>query len=258
MRIATFALVLLSAMPTQAATIDVVPRDADSPLVIVSGDFDQDDIDAFKTQVEPLTKALVAFQSDGGNLIAGLRIGETIRAKKFSTIVPDNVRCASACALAWLGGVERFMGTNAHIGFHAAYMVQRGQPTQTAVGNAVMGAYLNSLGLPERAIVYITQAAPQSMTWLTLRDAHTQGIDVALLAMPSLPNVASTTPDRPSSDSSPDSSRGTREHSQARPGPAPDRSTSTTATPQPDRSSPATQTPRPGDAPAGRARAKNQ
>ena len=253
MRTALFALALLSATPTQAATIDVVQRDANSPLVIVSGDFDQSDIDAFKSQGEPLAKALVAFQSDGGNLMAGLRIGETIRAKKFSTIVPDNLRCASACALAWLGGVERFMGDNAHVGFHAAYMVQRGQPTQTAVGNAVMGAYLNSLGLPERAIVYITQAAPQSMTWLTIRDAHTQGIDVALLAMPSLPNVASATP----SDPPPDSLRGTREHSQTRSRPSPDRSTSTTAAPQPGRSSPSAQGP--GSPPAaGRARAKNQ
>jgi hypothetical protein len=49
-------------------------------------------------------------------LVAGLRIGEAIRRMGFSTIVPDGRHCASACAFAWLGGIERFIGTDARIG----------------------------------------------------------------------------------------------------------------------------------------------
>jgi hypothetical protein len=50
----------------------------------------------------------------------------------------------------------------------------------SAVGNAVLGGYLSQIGLSDRAIIYITQTAPTSMTWLTLADAERVGIDVAV------------------------------------------------------------------------------
>ena len=42
----------------------------------------------------------------------------------------------------------------------------------------MLGAYLNELGISERAIFYITSANPRSMTWLSLADAEKYGIDV--------------------------------------------------------------------------------
>ena len=45
----------------------------------------------------------------------------------------------------------------------------------------MVGAYLNSLGLPTRAVMYMTFAAPASMQWLTVDDAEKIGIDVKLL-----------------------------------------------------------------------------
>ena len=63
----------------------------------------------------------VLLKSDGGSLIAGLRIGELIREKGLETAVAFDARCASACALAWLGGTKRYMSTSSQIGFHAAY-----------------------------------------------------------------------------------------------------------------------------------------
>jgi hypothetical protein len=114
-----------------------------------------------------------------GSLVAGLRIGEAIRRKGFSTIVPDGRRCASACALAWLGGVERFIGTDANISFHAAY-----DPAsdESGVGTAVVGVYLSKIGLPYEAVIYITHAAPNEMTWLNMSDATQRGIRVTLLS----------------------------------------------------------------------------
>src|SRR5260370_28074085 len=69
----------------------------------------------------PLSPLRLFHCSHGGSLVTGLRIGEAIRRKGFSTIVPDGRRCASACAFAWLGGIERSIGTDARLGFHAAY-----------------------------------------------------------------------------------------------------------------------------------------
>jgi hypothetical protein len=124
-------------------------------------------------------------ESDGGSLLAGIRIGEIIRLKGFVTVVANGARCASACATAWLGGVRRFMGEQVRIGFHAAY--RSDTTSESGMGNAVLGAYLNSIGLPETAVAYVTMAAPKSMTWLTLEEAAKYGIDVRPLSTAALP-----------------------------------------------------------------------
>ena len=148
---------------------------------MVEGDLELSDIEVFRSQVAPLSKATVAFRSDGGSLLAGIRIGMLIRVKNFTTIVPDAAQCASACAVAWLGGAHRFLGAGSKVGFHAAYVQKAGGATESGPGNAVLGAYLDQIGLPEDAIVYITQAAPNSMKWLNMEEAAQHGIDVALL-----------------------------------------------------------------------------
>src|SRR5215470_18612199 len=117
----SIASILFVTTPAVAATVTVRPETPDRPIVVVvEGSLAAFDEDQFAAKTAPLSSAFVAFSSDGGSLVAGLRIGEAIRRKKFSTIVPDGRRCASACAFAWLGGVERFIGADARIGFHAA------------------------------------------------------------------------------------------------------------------------------------------
>jgi hypothetical protein len=44
------------------------------------------------------------------------------------------------------------MGSDAKIGFHAAYRLENGAAIETGVGNALLGAYLSNLGLLEQAI----------------------------------------------------------------------------------------------------------
>jgi hypothetical protein len=70
------------------------------------------------------------------------------------------------------------MGRTALVGFHAAYTEKEGLPSESGVGNALVGSYLTQIGLSEIAVVYITQAAPTQMTLLTLRDAKQIGIEV--------------------------------------------------------------------------------
>jgi hypothetical protein len=121
--------------------------------VDVDGRFEAGDEVKFRTQVGRLTKALVVFNSDGGILQAGIEIGKTIRLKSFATAVLDGSRCASSCAFAWLGGSPRFMQRGAQIGFHAAYINREGRPSESGVGNALVGSYLTQIGLPETAVI---------------------------------------------------------------------------------------------------------
>jgi hypothetical protein len=125
------------------------------------------------------SKAIISFRNAGGSVVAGIQIGESIRLKGFTTVVAGTARCASACAIAWLGGTPRLMSPQARVGFHAAYSSETGQ--ETGVGNALVGAYLDKIGLPYSAVIYITQAAPNSMTWLSIADSEKQGIGVELL-----------------------------------------------------------------------------
>ena len=177
----SIASILLATARALAATITLAPQTPDRPNVItVEGPLDSADGDLFAAKAASLRSAIVAFSSDGGSLLAGVRIGEAIRRKGFSTFVPDGRRCASACALAWLGGVERFIGISGKISFHAAYDAAS---DESGVGTAVVEAYLSKIGLPYEAVIYITQqTASNEMTWLNMSDAAQRGIRVTLLS----------------------------------------------------------------------------
>jgi hypothetical protein len=174
---------LFSLTSASAAEIDITRLENGSMLVVIEGDFDRGDVDLFRTKIATVAtgRATIAFRSEGGSLVAGIRIGTLIREKKFTTVVPDGAACASACALAWLGGSRRFVGQASNVGFHAAYILKSSGPAESGPGNAVMGAYLNQLGLSEQAILYITKTAPTSIQWMSLEDAAEYGIAVARL-----------------------------------------------------------------------------
>src|SRR6202049_703126 len=143
MRFLILACALLSAGYVQAAAISVQSAGSDKPaVVVVQGTLAAADGKRFFTKIAPLTMAVVRFQSNGGSVVTGIQIGEMIRLKDFHTLVPAGARCASACALAWLGGTHRFMGPGARIGLHAASDPKSGQGT--GVGDALLGAPYSS------------------------------------------------------------------------------------------------------------------
>ncbi len=94
-----------------------IPGLLDTAMITLSGEIESSDAEQFRAAVAIYPKAIVAFQSPGGNLIAGIEIGTQIRLRSYLTLVPTGVQYASACALAWLGGTKRLMGPEALIGF---------------------------------------------------------------------------------------------------------------------------------------------
>lgn len=195
----------LTALAALAADIARQPFDnGNGALITVSGPFEAGDDKALaRALLETHGTAVVLFESPGGSLLAGLAMGRAIRLQGATTVVDEGATCASACGLAWLGGVRRMMGAGAKVGFHAAYYVDdQGRSIETGQGNALIGAYLNQLGLSEKAVLYITQAAPADMTWLTFDDADDLGISVrqvgaAAPARPAAPPVRQAAPNPP-------------------------------------------------------------
>jgi hypothetical protein len=93
---------------SQAAEFSKTISPSDRPDVIfVTGDFDVGDEKKFVNTALNSESAIVVFQSSGGNVLAGIAIGKAVHLKGFATLVPNAVQCASACALAWLGGRVR-------------------------------------------------------------------------------------------------------------------------------------------------------
>jgi hypothetical protein len=187
--IAVLVLAVLLGQSCNAATIEVTSQGPGKPSVVtINGPLVASDYQQFLRKIISVTEAIVSLNSDGGILLAGLQIGETIRLRNFTTLVPENGRCASSCALAWLGGTKRLMASNAQIGFHAASNGLTHEVTSS--GNALIGAYLNKLGLLEKAVVYITDPSPQSIRWLSLADAQAVGVDVSRSAEVVVPTRA--------------------------------------------------------------------
>lgn len=162
----------------EAITLENKTLQNGSSVVFLDGTFEFGDERKFASVAIPLDNAIVVMRSDGGNIKAAIEIGKAIHLKGFVTYVPDERYCASACAVAWLGGQTRLMSNSAHVGFHAAYNQKGDIKVPATAGNALVGAYLAQLGMPERAIIYITATAPDDIKWLTFADAQQIGIDV--------------------------------------------------------------------------------
>lgn len=174
------AAVAVAALPANAAEMRVSKSSAGT-AILVAGDFAYGDGERFERLSATTSRgATVIFDSPGGNLLAGLAIGETIHAKGFTTLVSEGGLCASACAIAWLGGTKRLLAPGARLGFHAA----SGSDGVSAGGNALVGAYMARLGLSQKAVFALTSADPNDMAWLDLPSAKTLGISVDYYAGP--------------------------------------------------------------------------
>ena len=103
----------------------------DFGFLTVSGGLKAGDEQRFLSAATNYSKGAVLLKSDGGNLFSGLQIGETIRLRGFSTGVAPGLPCASACALAWLGGSPSGHRTRvtrgAGSGQHLTPVLQEGQ-----------------------------------------------------------------------------------------------------------------------------------
>jgi hypothetical protein len=164
--------ILMSTGTALAATIEI-----DGDGVRVTGELAVADFDTFRRMISGcLPKdTVITFDSPGGALSTGLKMGELIRMRGFSTFVRPNTTCSSSCALAWMAGLPRGAALTARIGFHAAYDAQG---VEKGMANALVGAFYRELGLSWEAIGYLTKASPQGMQWLNFDDAEKLGIDV--------------------------------------------------------------------------------
>jgi hypothetical protein len=178
----SLAILLLSYSASEGATIErQTGPGGQFDFIVLNGPIKDGDEVRFRDIAATAGKAVVLLNSEGGSVTPALEMGRAIRLKGFSTAVPPDTLCASACALIWLAGSPRFLSLTSHIGFHASYTVSEGKPSESGVSNALVGAYLDQIGLSQQAIIFVTSAPPEGMEWLTADKAKQSGIDFATI-----------------------------------------------------------------------------
>ncbi|MER9597076.1 MULTISPECIES: hypothetical protein [unclassified Mesorhizobium] len=86
--------------------------------ILISGDFaSQDDLSVFEALARSNASVAVTFQSPGGNIQKAMELGRLIRRLGLNTAQFRAAECASACSLAFLGGVMRYADPGS-IGVH--------------------------------------------------------------------------------------------------------------------------------------------
>ncbi len=167
---------------SSAANISVVKgKEGAADLIMIKGEIVAEDEKTFKQIALNSEFATVVLDSHGGRLLPAIAIGKTIRIKEFSTAVVGS-DCLSSCALIWLAGYKRHLGRSSRIGFHAAYTEDGGgRKTPAATGNALVGSYLNSIGLNESIVAFVTKAGADEINWMTKVDADRLGLAVSVL-----------------------------------------------------------------------------
>lgn len=127
------------------------------------------------TKVE---NAVVVFNSQGGSISEALKLGETIRKLGMSTTVGRyedgdiiwNADCASACAYAFAGGVNRFYNRDGQrLGVHQFYQGPTSARLGVAEAQKISGALIAYMTLMDVDPLLITLSAkqgPDQMFWI--------------------------------------------------------------------------------------------
>lgn len=149
----------------------------DGSWINAIGRFDEGALERFREFLEfnkeVRAGATVQLLSNGGSLLSGMKIGAMIQAHGFNTVVGDTKYlsgrpiCASACTLAFIGGIHRHVEPQAEFLVHATRLLRSN----------------GSEYLPDE-IVFSPRdlALEQSSMSLVLRYARNQGVDPAAVA----------------------------------------------------------------------------
>ena len=81
-------------------------------LVFFQGPILLDEIDDILSQLDEKKPKLILLNSIGGNVLGALRFAKYVRKNQMNTWIAHKQTCASACALVFLAGTQRFSEGN--------------------------------------------------------------------------------------------------------------------------------------------------
>ena len=199
---ATVVTLALGSLAQPAGAIEISKHASDSAdinAIQLKGRVDDGDTFDLQVYIGNLPKKptiVVYLNSPGGNLREGMRLGKFFFDNKIETAVETKTACASACALAFLGGRDgatgkphRTKASNSGLGFHsfsrefdkdksysADDMKTVVQQTQTQV--FIVAEYLKSIGADPDIVRLMLRAQANQMNFISNDEALALNIRV--------------------------------------------------------------------------------
>ena len=169
----------LSGSIAVTAEIKSVNLKDDSVEISISGNIASGDADLVAARIRTATDAgksvtSVRLNSDGGNLLEGVRLAAVVKSAKLSTNVGQNATCASACFLVFAAGDTKSAHVHARVGVHGAS--EDGNESRKAT--VAMARIAEELTVPSSIIRRMVNTQPNDMTWLNLNDLRSMGADI--------------------------------------------------------------------------------
>lgn len=144
-------------------------------------------LDEFLDKLPNKKHTAIYLDSPGGNLYEGINLGMYFQRNRIKTVVQAEKMCASACAIAFLGGTDysgnKWMSstTNSHLGFHAfrnANGVKKidSNSAQKTVGDILR--YGKSVEAPMDIFIHNFSTPSEKMYWFSTQELLDLGIKV--------------------------------------------------------------------------------
>jgi len=111
---------------------------------------------------------VLVLNSPGGNVEAAFRVVDAMDKVRVHTTVPDNARCASACAsILFASGERRSLVGTALLGFHSCYRRDGRTYAEDSLCNEIIAANAMQRGVSHAGINrFVKQYGAQDMAWV--------------------------------------------------------------------------------------------
>ena len=145
---------------------------------------DVERLDALLLKQPKRANTAVYLSSPGGDLYEGMRLGLFFKERRIKTIVEGGGLCASACAIAFLGGSDgegkpwRSSSTDSRLGFHAFRGVSDGGIHSDDVQRIVADIlrYGKRVNAPIELLIASFDTPSADVFWVSHRDICSLGI----------------------------------------------------------------------------------
>ncbi|MDO1585259.1 hypothetical protein [Rhizobium oryzicola] len=155
------------------ATLERVPIQNAPPVLLLKGEFSlSDNPAALAREVAATGAKAITFNSNGGNVVSAMAYGRMIRSLGLATFQLRAAQCASACTLAFLGGVIR-QAEPGSVGVHqSSFSPESGVEGRAAVAavqtmTAEIMTYLIEMGVDPKLLQLSLSVPSDDMRYLT-------------------------------------------------------------------------------------------
>jgi len=155
------------------ATIDIVGEiDRQTPLQVAAA--------VTKIRGSTTGRIFLRLDSGGGDVESAIATGVLARKHEMFAVIPEGATCASACALAFLGGVSRSLIAGRY-GIHRPYAIRYTDSDADAKRsyeaiNKLTKDYLEQMNITPRVLEAMNAISPGEIRWLTRAERVELGI----------------------------------------------------------------------------------